>query len=93
MCCTHNIHVYIQFHTLTCRRAQQFYLQVSAWMIRMESDLNPTAGAKSSSQALKMDINSYAALFLQVLPCAFIARILLAPGIGSEEIMKQHFTP
>ena len=32
----------------------------------MESDLNPTAGAKSSSQALKMDINTYAALFLQV---------------------------
>ena len=50
----------------TFRRAQQLYLSVSAWMIRMESDLNPTAGAKSASQALKMDINAYAALFLQV---------------------------
>ena len=35
------------------RRAQQFYLQVSAWMIRMESDLNTTAGAKTSAQALQ----------------------------------------
>ena len=32
----------------------------------MESDLNATAGAKSAAQALKMDVNAYAALFLQV---------------------------
>ena len=35
-------------------------------MIRMESDLNTTAGAKSAAQALKMDVNAYTALFLQV---------------------------
>ena len=35
-------------------------------MIRMESDLNPTAGAKSASQALKMDVNTNASLFIQV---------------------------
>ena len=32
----------------------------------MESDLDLTAGAKSTSQALKMDVNSKAALYLQV---------------------------
>ena len=32
----------------------------------MESDLNATAGAKSTAQAIKMDVNAYASLFLQV---------------------------
>ena len=41
----------------------------------MESDLNTTAGAKSSSQALKMDVNAYAALFLQVLDNTLLVHV------------------
>ena len=57
--------ILFSYYLLSFRRAQQFYLRVSAWMIRMESDFNTTAGAKTAAQALKLDVNAYAALFLQ----------------------------
>ena len=42
--------------------SQQFYLQVSAWMIRMESELSQTSTPKS----FRSDITTRSQLFIQV---------------------------
>jgi len=58
------------------RLSQQFYLQVSAWMIRMESELS------SGKDSFKLDINSRSSLFIQGMLLAYcmssLARTLLS---------------
>ena len=47
------------------RLAQTFYTQVSAWMIRMESDLS-SSSSRDIKQMHKTEVNSRASLFVQV---------------------------
>ena len=56
------------------RLSQQFYAQVSVWMIRMESELM-SAAARDSRQTHKAEVNSRASLFVQVDICIIDTRI------------------
>ena len=49
---------------LLLRLSQTYYVQVSTWMIRMESQL--IGSGRDSREAYKTDINSRASLFVQV---------------------------
>ncbi len=57
-------HAYL-LHTHT-RMAQSFYMQVSVWMVRMDSELS-YASSKSDPNGIKAEISSRASLFIQVL--------------------------
>ncbi len=46
--------------------AQNYYMQVSVWMVRMDSELVHTP-VKGDSSGLKAEITSRASLFIQVL--------------------------
>lgn len=49
------------------RLSQTYYVQVSAWMIRMESQLE--GFGRDPKVAHKADVNSRASLFVQVHVC------------------------
>ena len=54
-------------HPLYLRITQQLYMQVSAWMIRMEADLLTTDfKSKLTLDAVKKEIASRSAMFIQV---------------------------
>ena len=58
-------------HVYQCcihRLSQQFYTEVSVWMIRMESELTGST-AREPRQMHKAEVNSRASLFVQVCVC------------------------
>lgn len=66
------IHPLPSTHLSLPRLSQLYYLQVSAWMIRLESELGTR-----EKMTLKVDINNRASLFIQV-GCMIASGIMMA---------------